>query len=80
MNSEIEKQKYSILQTNLKLIKSKLHELEISYNELISNIKECLLVDEQIINKMEFDDIKKTQSKILLELTNNLIPEIGNKI
>lgn len=80
MDDEILKVKYRKLYSNLKVIKDKLDDLEIAYNELNSGIKETLMLNDKILEEDKFNFIKEETDSIRSELVDYIIPEVSKKI
>lgn len=80
MDNELIKEKYRQLLNKLYRIKSKYKELDSTFDDLNSSIKENLIVDGEIIVVDSFNNIKNTVNSLENELANNIIPNVSNKI
>jgi hypothetical protein len=79
MDEELIKIKYRNLLNKLYRIKSKYKELENTYDDLNSCIKENLVVDDKNIVENNFSFIKNTSNALKDELVNNIIPIVRSR-
>lgn len=79
MDEELIKIKYRNLLNKLYRIKSKYKELENTYDDLNSCIKENLVVDDKNIVENNFSFIKNTSNALKDELVNNIIPIVSSR-
>lgn len=79
MDEELIKIKYRNLLNKLYRIKSKYRELENTYDDLNSCIKENLVVDDKNIVENNFSFIKNTSNALKDELVNNIIPIVRSR-
>ena len=79
MDEELIKIKYRNLLNKLYRIKSKYKELENTYDDLNSCIKENLVVDDIFFVVFNFSFIKNTSNALKDELVNNIIPIVRSR-
>lgn len=79
MDEELIKIKYRNLLNKLYRIKSKYKELENTYDDLNSCIKENLVVDDKNIVENNFSFIKNASNALKDELVNNIIPIVRSR-
>ena len=79
MDEELIKIKYRNLLNKLYRIKSKYKELDNTYDDLNSCIKENLVVDDKNIVENNFSFIKNTSNALKDELVNNIIPIVRSR-
>ena len=79
MDEELIKIKYTNLLNILYRLKSKYKELENTYDDLNSCIKENLVVDDKNIVENNFSFIKNTSNALKDELVNNIIPIVRSR-
>lgn len=80
MEEPVLKQKYQYLKIELNKIKDALLNLDIIYNKVNATTKETLLINNNINLEQPFKSIKDNSDKVILDLRNNIIPKINNKI
>ncbi len=72
--------KYKQLYEKVKILRNKLYDLEEQRTMLRNTVKEAILINDEIIFKDKFDNIKSSNNKIINEITNTVIPNISNKL
>lgn len=80
MENEILKQKYRNLRSRLYNIRNKLNDLLDTHNSTYRNLREAIIINNQIIEEDEIFEMKKSIQHTLNELNNNVIPNVNNKI
>ena len=74
----IDSTKYIILKQELNVLKNKIKELNEIYEELTTEIKSTLLINEEIIDKDELGSILNTNNIIIKEIDEVLMPIINS--
>lgn len=77
---ELTKEQYRILYQKYQNIKNKLNNIEDLYEDLFSNIKEGLIIDNKVFLHDNLNNIKKSINNVKNETINEIIPNINNKI
>ena len=74
----IDSTKYIILKQELNVLKNKIKELNEIHEELTTEIKSTLLINEEIIDKDELGSILNTNNIIIKEIDEVLMPIINS--
>lgn len=80
MDDITQKQRYLLLKRQLYSINSKLTELGTISDNLVSNLKESLLIDDDIIETSNINNLNNNRKDIKQEIVTKIIPYLNNKI
>lgn len=80
MDNELLGQKYVVLKTNLYNLNDELIKLNSLYDELNLAIKSMLLVDNSILNEVDFVNICVINNEIKHEISSVIIPILDKRI
>lgn len=80
MDDIAQKQRYLLLKRQLYSINNKLTELGTISDNLVSNLKESLLIDDDIIETSNINNLNNNRKDIKQEIVTKIIPYLNNKI
>lgn len=79
MEENIIRIKYRYLQSNLYSIKNMISDVGVVMEDLKSDMREGLIIDDKYVEEDSFETIINTQKDIYLELSTQIIPTVSNR-